>query len=140
MGHTMSSASAGPLCPRCRRKIAAWKLDHCIYCGEQFPENLREGFAEPEALKFVERPSVSPEAAKQLEMLKYVELGATAKPNSRRLGLFLVGLALPVLFGLFYMLYRVLSRWLPTSAGFIVGATGLVLLGAVAWAVARASS
>jgi len=135
----VSSASPGPLCPRCRRKLAAWKLDHCIYCGEKFPENLREGFAEPDSLKFVERPPVPSEAAKQLEMLKYVELGATAKSGSRKLGLFLVGLAFPVLLGLFYMLYRVLSRWLPTSAGFIVGAVGLVVLGAVGWAVARAS-
>jgi hypothetical protein len=135
----VSSASPGPLCPRCRRKLAAWKLDHCIYCGEKFPENLREGFTEPESLKFVERPPVPPEAARQLEMLKYVEIGATGKPN-RRIGLFLVGLALPVLFGLFYMLYRVLTRWLPSSAGFIVGAIGLLVLGAVGWAVARASS
>ena len=136
----MSSASAGPVCPRCRRKLAAWKLDHCVYCGEKFPENLREGFTEPESLKFVERPPVPPEAVKQLEMLKYVEIGATARPGNRRMGLFLVGLALPVLGGLFYMLYRVLSRWLPTSAGLIVGAIGLLVLGGVGWAVARASS
>ena len=135
----MSSASPGPLCPRCRRKLAAWKLDHCIYCGEKFPENLRDGFTEPEALKFVDRPPVPPDAAKQLEMLKYVEIGAKPKAAGKRFGLFLVGLALPVLFGLFYMLYRVLSRWLPTSAGFIVGAIGLVVLGALGWAVARAS-
>ena len=135
----MSSASPGPVCPRCRRKLAAWKLDHCIYCGEKFPGNLREGFAEPESLKFVERPQVSPEAAKQLEMLKYVEIGATAKGGRKRIGLFLVGLALPVLFGLFYMFYRVLSRWLPSTAGLIVGAIGLLVLGAVGWAVARAS-
>lgn len=135
----MSSASPGPLCPRCRRKLAAWKLDHCIYCGEKFPENLREGFTEPESLKFVERPQVPSDAAKQLEMLKYVEIGAAARPHNRRIGLFLVGLALPVLFGLFYMLYRVLSHWLPSSAGFLVGAIGLVVLGVVGWAVARAS-
>jgi len=134
----VSSASPGPLCPRCRRKLAAWKLDHCIYCGERFPENLREGFAEPDSLKFIERPPVPPGAVKQLEMLKYVEIGAAAKPGGRRVGLFLVGLALPVLFGLFYMLYRVLSRWMPTSAGFIVGVIGLVVLGAVGWAFARA--
>jgi hypothetical protein len=50
----MNGTPAGPKCPRCRRKLAAWRLDHCIYCGEKFPENIREGFTEPEALKFVD--------------------------------------------------------------------------------------
>ena len=138
MTRTMSSASAGPLCPRCRRKLAAWKLDHCIYCGEKFPENFREGFEEPESLRFVERPAVPPDAARQLEMLKYVEIGAKAKPNSMRLGAILVGAALPVFAAIFYMLYRVLSRYVP-SAGFIVAGVGLFFLGYVGWTLAKAS-
>jgi hypothetical protein len=132
----MSSPSTGPLCPRCRRKLAAWKLDHCIYCGEKFPENLKDGFAEPEALKFVERPAIPPDAARQLEMLKYVELGGRQAPR-QRLGAVLVIAALPVFAGIFYMLYRVLSRYLP-SAGFIVGGVGLFFLGYVGWTLAKA--
>lgn len=132
----MSSTSPGPLCPRCHRKLAAWKLDHCIYCGEKFPQNLREGFAEPEALKFVERPQVPPEAARQLEMMKYVELDTKKKPT--KLGVALVVATLPVFAGVFYMLYRVLSRYVP-SAGVIVAAMGLAFLGYVGWTLAKAS-
>lgn len=134
----MSSSSSGPLCPRCRRKLAAWKLDHCIYCGEKFPDNLRDGFTEPEALKFLDRPPVPPDAARQLEMLKYVEIDAK-KPNNRRIGLFLVGLSLPVFVGIFYLLYRLLSHWLP-GAGFVVAGIGLLVLGYVVWTFSRASS
>ena len=133
----MNGTTAGPKCPRCRRKLAAWRLDHCIYCGEKFPENIREGFTEPEALKFVERPAVTPEATKQLEMLKVVAIGA--KPSAKTP--FVVALALltlPVFAGIFYMLYRLVSRAFPSAAILIVVAA-FVFLGYVGWTVAKSA-
>ena len=67
----MSSATPGPRCPRCRRAIAAWRLQHCVYCGETFPPDFKDGHAEPEALKWVERPAIPTDAAKQLELMKF---------------------------------------------------------------------
>ncbi|HEV2064501.1 MAG TPA: hypothetical protein VGS00_08120 [Thermoanaerobaculia bacterium] len=133
----MNGTPVGPLCPRCRRKLAAWRLDHCIYCGEKFPENLREGFTEPEALKFVERPAVSPDAARQLEMMRYVEVGAKPKQKTT-VAATLALLTLPVFAGVFYMLYRLVSRTFPSFAILIVVA-GLVFLGYVGWTVAKSS-
>lgn len=133
----MNGTPVGPLCPRCRRKLAAWRLDHCIYCGEKFPENLREGFTEPEALKFVERPAVSPDAARQLEMMRYVEIGAKPKQKTT-VAATLALLTLPVFAGVFYMLYRLVSRTFPSFAILIVVA-GLVFLGYVGWTVAKSS-
>ena len=133
----MNGTPAGPVCPRCRRKLAAWRLDHCIYCGEKFPENLREGFTEPEALKFVERPTVSPDAARQLEMMRYVEIGARPKQKTT-VAAAIALLTLPVFAGIFYMLYRLVSRTFPSFAILVVVA-GLVLLGYVGWTVAKSA-
>lgn len=132
----MAHTGAGPVCPHCRRKLAAWRLDHCVYCGEKFPENIREGFTEPEALKFVQRPEVPPDAAKQLEMMKYVTIGAEKKP--RALGTALALLTLPVFLGIFYLLYRLVSRALP-QAGIVVIGLALVFLGYIGWTVAKGS-
>ena len=131
-----NSPSSGPLCPRCRRKLAAWKLDHCVYCGEKFPENIREGFTEPEALKYVERPAVPPDAAKQLEMMKYVEVGGEKKPKA--LGAVFALLTVPVFAGIFYLLYRIVMRMYP-QAGIAVMAIGLVLLGFIGWSLTKSS-
>lgn len=133
----MSGAPAGPVCPRCRRKLAAWRLDHCVYCGEKFPESIREGFTEPPALQYVERPAVPPEAARQLDLMKYVEIGAPKKPKAS-LATVLVLLTLPVFIGIFYMLYRVVSRYSPSSAVFIIFA-GFVFLGYAGWSLAKRS-
>jgi VIT1/CCC1 family predicted Fe2+/Mn2+ transporter len=133
----MNGTSAGPVCPRCRRKLAAWRLDHCIYCGEKFPENIREGFTEPEALKFVQRPAVSADGARQLEMMKYVEIGARPKQKTT-VAAALALLTLPVFAGIFYMLYRLVSRTYPSFAILIVVA-GIVLLGYVGWTVAKSA-
>lgn len=131
----VTSPSPGPVCPRCRRKLAAWRLDHCVYCGEKFPENLREGFTEPEALKFVERPPVSSNAAKQLEMLRHVEIGARPKQTST-VTTALVLFTLPVFAGIFYMIYRLVSRTFPSFA-FLVVIAGVAFLGYVGWNLAR---
>ena len=133
----VSSPSPGPVCPRCRRKLAAWRLNHCVYCGETFPENIREGFTEPEALQFVERPAVPPDAAKQLEMMRYVEVGARPKQNTT-IAVALALLALPIFGGIFFMLYRLVSRTFPSFA-FLVVVAGLALLAYVGWAVAKSA-
>ena len=131
----MNGTPAGPKCPRCRRKLAAWRLDHCIYCGEKFPENIREGFTEPETLKFVERPAVSSDAARQLEMMKHVEIGAKPKQKTK-IAAALALLTLPVFAAIFYMLYRLVSRAFPSFAILIVVAA-LLVLGYVGWNVAK---
>jgi VIT1/CCC1 family predicted Fe2+/Mn2+ transporter len=133
----MNGTPASPICPRCRRKLAAWRLDHCIYCGEKFPENIREGFTEPEALKFVERPAVSSDAARQLEMMKYVEIGAKPKQKTS-VAAALALLTLPVFAGIFYMLYRLVSRAYPSFAILIVVAA-LLFLGYLGWSVAKSA-
>jgi hypothetical protein len=131
----MSSAAPGPLCPRCRRPIAAWRLDHCIYCGERFPEGFRDGFQEPAALQWIERPSVPPEATKQLEMMKVVGFDRPAK--SRSYGAVFGLLSLPVFAVIFYLLYGLVSRTSPASAVLIVLA-GAGFLGYLGWTFFRA--
>ncbi len=133
----MNGTPAGPVCPRCRRKLAAWRLDHCVYCGEKFPENLREGFTEPEALKYVERPAVTPEAAKQLEMMKVVEIGAKPKAKTPLVAA-LALLTLPVFAGIFYMLYRLVSRSFP-SAGLLIVVAAFLFLGYIGWTVTKSA-
>jgi hypothetical protein len=124
------SSDASPLCPRCRRRIAAWRLDHCVYCGERFPEGFRDGYEEPAALQWVERPSVPPEATKQLEMMKVVSFdkGPKARSFSAVFGL----LSLPVFAIIFYLLYGLVARTSPPTAVLIVIA-GLGFLGYLVW-------
>lgn len=132
----MSAETPGPLCPRCRRRIAAWKLDHCVYCGESFPPDLREGFAEPEALKWVERPAIPPDAARQLELMKVIPMEKDAKPRSVLRLLTLI--SLPVFAVLFYLLYQILRRYSPAfSVLVLVGGAGF--LAYLVWSSAQAS-
>jgi len=126
---------ARPLCPKCRRRIAAWKLDHCVYCGEVFPADLREGFAEPEALKWVERPTISPEAARQLEMMKIVPVGAERKVRS--VARWLALLSVPVLGMLLYMLWAVSGRVMP---GWVVVMIGLGVIGYLVWSLSKGTA
>lgn len=115
----MSNASPGPVCPRCHRRIAAWKMNHCIYCGAPFPPDLKEGFAEPETLKWAERPALPPDAAKQLEMMKLVPLGTQRKP-------LLSSLSIPVFTMILYVV-----------AGLIIVA-GIGFLVYLAWSLKKA--
>ena len=127
----MSSATPGPRCPRCHRAIAAWRLAHCIYCGETFPPDLKEGHSEPEALKWVERPAIPSDAAKQLELMKVLPMEANAKGFSQRT-LFVAGAvsiaAFTIIFALLFVLLR---RSAPSVAG-IVLVIGAVFLGYLA--------
>jgi len=128
----MSSTNPGPLCPRCRRRVAAWRLDHCIYCGERFPDGFREGYEEPAALQWVERPTIPPEATKQLEMMKVVSFDK--EPKSRSLTTVFGLLSLPVFAVIFYLLYGMVARTSSASAVLVVVAVRVivfVVLGAI---------
>ena len=75
----MSAPTAGPLCPRCRRKLAAWRLDHCVYCGETLPAGLKEAHEAPAGLQWVERPPLPTDLSKKLELMKVVPIEARRK-------------------------------------------------------------
>lgn len=128
----MSPQASLPACPKCRRRIAAWKKDHCVYCGQVFPADLRDGYEEPETLKWVDRPAISLEAARQLEMMKVVPMEGDKKSRAvvRGLGL----LAIPVLIALFYMLWSVAGRYFP---GWLVILVGIGVIGYLVWSLSR---
>ena len=131
----MSSQTPLPACPNCGRRIAAWKKEHCVYCGAAFPPGFKEGHAEPESLKLVERPAIPPHAAPKHEIMKVVP--HEGAPRARSLPIWLGIASLPVFALLFYMLYRVVQRSLPAAAGIVlaIGAAVLVYLG---WVFYRA--
>jgi hypothetical protein len=124
-----------PACPNCGRRIAAWKKEHCVYCGAAFPPGLKDGFEEPEALKWVDRPAIPPDAARKLEMMKVLPLEGTAR--ARSLPAWIGLLSLPVFAVLFYMLYSLVRRYMPGAAG-IVLAVEAGILGYLAWTFYRA--
>lgn len=126
----MSSQPPSPRCPRCSRPLAAWKLQHCVYCGESFPPDFKEGYTAPEALKWVERPAIPPDAARQLEMMKVMPWDRRKKP--RRVLLFAAGFSLAAFTVVFSLLYRLLQRYVP-SFGLLVLAVGLGFLGYLGW-------
>ncbi len=121
----MSTPSAGPRCPRCRRPLAAWRLDHCVYCGEAFPAELKQGFEAPEALKWVERPALPPDASRKLEMMKVVPAGERKK--SRSVVAVAGVLSVPLFVAIFYLLYTMVRQLSPsTSLLVLVGGAGFV--------------
>jgi hypothetical protein len=132
----ISSMSTPPLpaCPKCGRRIAAWKMDHCVYCGAPFPSELKEGVPEPEALKWVERPQITPEAARQLEMMKVVRLDG--KKPARSAGAVLTVLSIPVFGVIFYLLYALVARSSPGSA-LLVLLAGAIFIGYLLWVALR---
>ncbi len=131
----MSSATPGPRCPRCHRPLAAWRLEHCVYCGETFPPDLKEGFEVPESLKFVERPAIPVDAARQLEMMKVLPWEPKKKPRS-----FLIaaaGLSIVAFTVVFVLLYALLRRYMPTF-GVLVLTIGAAFLAYLVWVFTRA--
>jgi len=132
----MSTATPGPRCPRCRRPLAAWRLEHCVYCGESFPAELKQGFDAPEALKWVERPALPPDVSRKLEMMKIVPAGAPKK--SRSLVTVAGALSVPIFGAIFYLLYTLVRRLSPTTAILVlVGGAGF--LAYLAWIGVRSS-
>ncbi len=132
----MSAHPSAPACPRCHRRIAAWKLEHCVYCGAAFPPDLKEGFQEPEALKWVERPGLPPEAARQIELMKVAPFGAERRPRPLLAAASL--LSLPVFAGIFYLLYALVARYSPSSATLVLVAGAGFLIYRV-WTVFKAA-
>ena len=109
-------------------------MDHCIYCGAAFPPDLKEGFAEPEALKWVDRPALPPDIAKQLEMMKVVPLDSPGKPRSvlARMAF----LSIPAFTVIFYFLYQIVTRYVP-SLGPVIVVFGAVFLLYLAWSLKK---
>ena len=131
----MSAPTAGPRCPKCRRPLAAWRLDHCVYCGEAFPAELKQGHEAPDGLKWVERPAIPTDLSKRLELMKVVPIEAGRK--SRSLVTVIGLLSLPIFAAIFYLLYTMVRRLSPgTSLLVLIAGAGFV--GYLAWIFARA--
>jgi hypothetical protein len=121
----MSAPTAGPLCPRCRRKLAAWRLDHCVYCGETLPAGLKEAHEAPAGLQWVERPPLPTDLSKKLELMKVVPIEARRKSR-------------PIFAVIFYLLYTMVRRLSPGMA-ILVLLGGAGFLGYLVWIFAKAS-
>jgi hypothetical protein len=123
-----------PTCSKCGRAVAAWRLDHCIYCGTALPPDFREKYPEPKGLKLIEPAPLPPAAARQLELMKVMPTG---KPGRSRTLLFAMGLlTVPVFAILFYLMYGMLSRYAPGSA-WVVALAAVAFLGYIAWVSLR---
>jgi hypothetical protein len=131
----MSSQPPLPTCPQCGRRIAAWKKEHCVYCGAAFPPGLKDGFEEPEALKWIERPGIPADAARKLEMMKVVPMDG--KPRARSLPILLGLLSLPIFAVLFYLLSLLLRRY-SAGAATLVLVAGAGFLGYLVWNLHKA--
>jgi hypothetical protein len=133
----VSAETTAPRCPRCRRPIAAWRLPHCVYCGEPFPPDLKDGHAEPDALKWVERPSIPSDAAKQLEMMKFFPGEVTKSPRSKPILLGVGAVSLVAFAVIFGLLYLILRRSAPSFGAFVL-VLGMGFLAYLGWVFLRA--
>jgi hypothetical protein len=130
-----STPTSGPVCPNCGRRIAAWRKDHCVYCGAVFPPDLKAGFAEPEALKWVERPNLPPEASRQLEMMKVIPMERPKRSPAAIFGF----LALPIFAVVFYLLYKIVERH-SAAVAVLIAVAGVAFLGYLGWTFFKRSS
>lgn len=109
-------------------------MDHCVYCGAQFPPELKQGMPEPESLKWVDRPAIPSDAAKQLEVMKILPLEGKNQPRS--IAAILTVLAVPVFGVVFYLLYSLLERYSGTGAMLVLlGGAGFI--GYLVWSAFR---
>jgi hypothetical protein len=109
-------------------------MDHCVYCGAVFPPDFKQGLPEPEALKWVDRPGIPPEAARQFEMMKIVPLDREKRPRS--VARVMILLSVPIFAVIFYLLYSLVhSRW-PSSTGPVL-LVGALFLGYLIWSAFR---
>ncbi|HTD51485.1 MAG TPA: hypothetical protein VK780_00545 [Thermoanaerobaculia bacterium] len=132
----MSTPPPLPGCPQCGRRIAAWRLDHCVYCGAVFPADFKQGVEAPETLKWIDRPNIPADAARQLELMKVVP--QERDTSSRSVGKILALASLPIFGGIIFLLYRILLRY---GSGFAILAVlvGAVFLGYLVWSAFRSS-
>ncbi len=105
-----------------------------MYCGATFPPDWKQGFEEPEGLKWVDRPAIPPEAARKLEMMKVVPLDG---PKVGRALPVVIGLlSLPIFAVLFYLLARMLQRNSPAAAA-VVLVLGVGFIGYLGWSLRK---
>jgi hypothetical protein len=110
-------------------------MNHCVYCGEAIPAELKEGFAEPEALKWVERPPLPADVSKKLEMMRIVPMEAKKPAHS---AITYIGIAsVPIFVGIFYLTWTLLRRISPMS-GFLILGAGAMVIGYLVWTFAKA--
>ena len=105
-----------------------------MYCGTAFPADWKQGFQEPEGLKWIDRPAIPPEAARKLEMMKVVPLDG-ARPG-RTLPVLIGLLSLPIFAVLFYLLAVMLRRYSPAAAA-VVLVLGIGFLGYLGWSLRK---
>jgi hypothetical protein len=109
-------------------------MNHCLYCGETLPQDLKEGHAPPEGLKWVERPDIPPDASKTLAMMKAVPSVESGKPRS---WIVVAGaVSVPVLAVLVYLVSTLARRVWPGSSGFVL-VLGAAAIGYVGWSFWR---
>jgi len=112
-------------------------MKHCVYCGESIPAELKEGFAEPEALKWVDRPQLPDDVNKKLEMMRVVAPMEARKSSSRSVITVVGFLSLPLFVGIFYLTWMLLRRVSPISGLLIMG-TGVMVIGYLGWTFMKA--
>lgn len=102
-----------------------------------FPPDLKDGHSEPEALKWVERPAIPSDAAKQLELMKFLPGDVRGSPRSRRALALAGALSLTAFAVIFVLVYLLLRRSAPPASGFVL-VFGGAFLGYLAWVFLRA--
>jgi len=111
-------------------------MNHCVYCGEAIPPELKQGFQEPEALRWVDRPTLPAEASRKLEMMKVVPLETRkSAPNF----VVVAGIvSIPIFAVIFYLTYTMLRQLSPTS-GFLILLAGVAVVGYLVSVFVKAS-
>ena len=105
-----------------------------MYCGESFPPDLKEGFQEPEALKWVERPAITVDAARQLEVMKVLPWEAKKKPRPALL--LAAGFSFAAFATIFVLLFLLMRKYMP-SISILVLVVGALVLGYLTTAFLR---
>jgi len=111
-------------------------MNHCVYCGEAIPAELKASFQEPEALKWVERPGLPADVHRQLEMMKVVPM-ESRKP-ARNVAKIAGFVSIPIFAVLIYLTYTLMKQLSP-GVGVLILIGGAGILGYIAYAIAKAS-
>ena len=96
---------------------------------------MKEGFQEPEALKWVDRPGIPKDAARQLEVMKVLPFEGTRKPRPMLVAV--AGFSFLLFATIFVLLYLLMRRTMP-SIGILVVIAGALFLGYLVTAFLRA--